>query len=1331
MQPSFLGGEWSAEYQGRTDDPHYKIAMNISVNGFPMAQGAWKKRSGFRRIAATYDGNPARTYPFNFGEDFPFLTEWSEGKLRIYSGDQPVLDSTANLISVGAVTPMTIFVDAGGTDWATGDQVVLIPGAGFGNAFGSLPNQQFVLTALGSNSFSLTDPQTGADIDGSQIDLTGGNPTATIGHILTFTTPYVNGDWYDVFPVMFDNQMFLFHGGYYPYVITATDLVGDSPHLSSFTFDPAQPFFDDGPYFDPVVGQTATVSGISGTVTMTLTGGFGPNQSVPTAADVGRMVRLYNTPDAWDAGTQYSGSSFVFFNGLAYGATVVAPTIGLPPDQNPAQWAPNPSAVAWGWGFITAVLSDTELSVRLAYNIFYANTITIWRLGVVGDPLHGNPTCGAAHEGRLWMFRQNELYGSQSAAIASLAQSTTQSVANMWAPTVIDGTVTDANGITYVLQSGDEDANNTQWGITSASGMVLGTTAGEWVVKASQLDDPITPTSIQARRVTRYRVYKAKPVQAPLALIFIQKYQRKTMEFLADVFTGRYVAPDLSVAANHVSLHGLEEVVYQEETSPCVWTRDLEGNLAGCTYRRTSAFVTEAPAFVGWHRHTHGQTARSFSSIAINPSPNGGVLDSLYVVTMEAGVDHTSQIERMTKTFELSDTLFSAWFLDNAQCPSAIFDEGTGIKLYGFYDKAGLVVQAWLGGQFLGDYTVDAQGAIVVPYTSTFTPTFIQNIGDQNFGEAGTTARFAVSTTPARSPNPQTMGNFAGSMTPAGGSFGVGKLAPFYAGNALFTIAGSDNTSTANYSVNSYNASARSQTSTTTGDTFGFGNTAGALQYGCFITDPSGNILIALDSSHQGELMKVDPSDMSVISSFGVYNADTDQDFANAAPLFNGTATIGCAAGEFLVTTGGIETLTCNMDVIDTGNMKWTQAAAPTIAWNAAFCRGRSGLSGSVLVAEPSGSNLIMKEVVIAAGAGDVFYDFILALQSWSSGATYQTGDEVQHNNFGWKSTIDSNTDQEPGTNSDWTYITNPDISLETHGTVHPADVDPTWTTMQTGSIDLGFDQTDGNAILWVSTADTVTNKQYLIKVNGVDAAVMWAIPVAGTSVILGLGGSRIVGGQLGWGSSTGVLYSINTLAGTITSTFSPSGIGLSAASLQSYDAITGVLYAFYNYNAGTSGAPTQLSGTPSTFDEIGVYTPGTSIIGNTFTLTEYPFPAVVGFSYEAQGQLLRDLDPGPGSSGAQLGPALGKKRRTATYAMLLSQTQVLQVGTDFTHLYPVPFGTVPGGTEIPLTQLFSGVVRDTLGDDSSFDGMLCWASTQPYPVTVVAAQTFIDTSDQ
>jgi hypothetical protein len=125
----------------------------------------------------------------------------------------------------------------------------------------------------------------------------------------------------------------------------------------------------------------------------------------------------------------------------------------------------------------------------------------------------------------------------------------------------------------------------------------------------------------------------------------------------------------------------------------------------------------------------------------------------------------------------------------------------------------------------------------------------------------------------------------------------------------------------------------------------------------------------------------------------------------------------------------------------------------------------------------------------------------------------------------------------------------------------------------------------------------------------------------------------------------------------------------------------------------------------------------------------------VVGFTYTSQGQLVRPMTPA--ESGARNGPALGKKRRVHQVAALLNNVGMtsggqgaLSFGTSFTTAKPAIIKQPNGQFYAPL-QPFSGVWFDSIADESSFDGMVCWQITRPYPANVIAIEPFIHTQDK
>lgn len=118
----------------------------------------------------------------------------------------------------------------------------------------------------------------------------------------------------------------------------------------------------------------------------------------------------------------------------------------------------------------------------------------------------------------------------------------------------------------------------------------------------------------------------------------------------------------------------------------------------------------------------------------------------------------------------------------------------------------------------------------------------------------------------------------------------------------------------------------------------------------------------------------------------------------------------------------------------------------------------------------------------------------------------------------------------------------------------------------------------------------------------------------------------------------------------------------------------------------------------------------------------------IVGLTYNSDGQMARPI--APADSGARTGPALGKTRRTHRYAALVEGTLNISFGTDFDNLNPALFRKANGNPIDDLTT-FSGVHSDTIEDDYSYDSMLCWRISRPWPANLAALEGFIQTQDR
>lgn len=125
--------------------------------------------------------------------------------------------------------------------------------------------------------------------------------------------------------------------------------------------------------------------------------------------------------------------------------------------------------------------------------------------------------------------------------------------------------------------------------------------------------------------------------------------------------------------------------------------------------------------------------------------------------------------------------------------------------------------------------------------------------------------------------------------------------------------------------------------------------------------------------------------------------------------------------------------------------------------------------------------------------------------------------------------------------------------------------------------------------------------------------------------------------------------------------------------------------------------------------------------------LGKYKVPVAIGYRYRSAGQRLR---PGIAEDvGTAAGPGFGKFRRNHQYAALFWMTKGVLVGTEgeknLAQLRS-PGGRTPEGLE-----LFSGIITDTLQDDSSYDGAISWESTAVWPCNIAALGGFLMGQDK
>ena len=1264
LQTNFLGGQWSASAQGRADEEGYRTALNRSFNALPVEAGAHTRRPGTIAPGTTRKGRPGIVREFHFSQAHPYNLEFTDGILRLWAGAALMLKFQHTIASVTSANPAVINVPGVGTDWSAGDtiQMALTPVPGTSPAgVNLLFNRQFQLGTKTGTTFPLLDPVTGANIDGSALNTAGWAITGA--KVVEFATPYTFGTAWKTTQlrvVQDQDTAFILVPGFAPATLQN---VGTAAAPSFQWTAPGSVVFVDGPYLDPPIdGSTMMPSGVSGSVTLTASSPASINAGAGfVSTDVGRFIRLFSEPLDWAIGTHYTVGSQVRFEtgaGPAYYQAIAANT-GVQPDTDTGtKWAITTTAAAWGWAIISGVTNATNVTATLqgsrtdvfqqplaGGNLKFTNPCKVWRLGSWSGTT-GYPTVGGFHEGRFWF----------AGAVANRFETTMSQENFDFAPTLLDSTVADNNGISETIKS--KEQNDIFWIASVEEGVILGTQGGEWAVRASQLGEAITPTSITAKKATRYGCANIEPRDAGMSIVFVQRYNKQVFEYLADVYSRKFSGTNIARRARNLTAAGVVEIAYTFENAPVLWARTANDALIGCTYKRESPFSTQPASFFGWHFHTLGSN-RTVQSISAGPSPDGTV-DTLCAVTYDT-VTQIHYIEFLTPVFEETAAPTSAWFLDGAVTPAYGAVVGSNLVLYGLQYLVGQTVTAWIGGLDAGDYTVSAAGTITVPIDGSANPLLT-----------------------------------AAKLTTLNAQGGFGLLGV----NIVITPAGQGFFSPVGVSLG-YVASSNA----------GIGY-AQMSQTVCFDWDAG---LLYNQQAQVGG----DPGTNG--HSLFIFNIATRAQVAG--PLDPGTGTGGGANlpysqvtclgydGHIYYTTGASANLAGRWNTVThTNDLSYNDTHSLADAGYVTAIRG------------PDGEYLFATGVNSGTGGGSSAPWFIINMTGGGGPAACSTGGFFDEGNgsitlgnaFPCRGpigrayvivlgTLAPGYAGPPQLGVYEAVVDGPTVGgIGKIGVVIPSQVHSGWTSFAVG-VPI-YDETDGNIIALFNNSGVFV----LAKISTSSAAVLWTIVVTSS---VDFHTSRVRGGRMSFVMGAGSPYTmaeIDTIAGTMNTSLTETAIAPEAFST---DDTAGQIVLNIN-DAGTTSWATFGPASGG-----GAITP--ALVQNA--------PAVIGFNYISQGQILRALLPQ--EVGDQTGPALGKTRRAHMYSALLVNTQGIKVGTDFTKMRVANLLTAGRTQALAKDTLFTDVIQDTLEDTASFHSMWAWQTDRPYPTTVASVEVFLNES--
>jgi len=208
---------------------------------------------------------------------------------------------------------------------------------------------------------------------------------------------------------------------------------------------------------------------------------------------------------------------------------------------------------------------------------------------------------------------------------------------------------TDAD-LSIVFTLAAKKPHKIQWIAGLGRGLMVGTRGGEWNIHGG--GSPITPTNIQADPETSRGSDRIQPIEAGYALLMVQKFGHKLRELKTDFETSGYIAPDLTIMAEHLARTSkIVDIAYQAERESVVWAILDDGSLIGMTYEPEQKVVA-------WHHH---DTQGTFEAITSIPGTDA---DDVYVVVNRTINGTTKRfVELMMPT--VFDGIHNAFYVDS------------------------------------------------------------------------------------------------------------------------------------------------------------------------------------------------------------------------------------------------------------------------------------------------------------------------------------------------------------------------------------------------------------------------------------------------------------------------------------------------------------------------------------------------------------------------------------------------------------------------------------------------------------------------------------------
>jgi len=340
-----------------------------------------------------------------------------------------------------------------------------------------------------------------------------------------------------------------------------------------------------------------------------------------------------------------------------------------------------------GYAKITGVTDTTNATIEILTTLSASTATEAWRLGAFSDTT-GHPSC-------VTFFEQRLVFAGTTNQPQTVFFSKSGDYENMDAN--IGGTVADDDAMIYTIASNQVNAIRF---MTATRTLIIGTAGGEFTVSGGGTDSAITPTNILIKKQSNHGAANVDAISVGNATLFLQRAKRKIRELAYNFDVDGYIAPDMTILAEHVTEGGITQMAYQQEPNQIIYAVRGDGELVGLTYQREQQVTA-------WHRHIFGGSFSSGKAVceSVAVIPTDDTEYEVYVIIKRTINGATKRYIEVLNNFDFTTTDNTTFnFLDS----QLSYSGGSTTTLSGLSHLEGQTVSILADGATHPDKTVSS-----------------------------------------------------------------------------------------------------------------------------------------------------------------------------------------------------------------------------------------------------------------------------------------------------------------------------------------------------------------------------------------------------------------------------------------------------------------------------------------------------------------------------------------------------------------------------------------------------------------------------------------------